>query len=375
MTTLQRSLHATAPRVARAPKPTDLDHHDRAVGHLYFRAFAPRGHPPDAPDITTWAIGPFPGRDFHPLDRCRYGLHGDLVIEGMEAAIPILLSAAVEHALESTNPVHALGAADGSSRFGTHQSPSHPSRASMKRGPFPTWPAFPTSEYYDPLRLPLDHPGHFPGSPVIGRASLPATPQTGGAETALPSSQDDHPHVQRPIRRRVHQRPLLDQERLPWPSPSPDRLGSLYSRPQAGPLDDACSGFTHVADRAVAPAPLRTRPLDHARGLHYRGPRHLPGPDSHRQAALNLSLLRHLVLLSSWRRSSLGAPGERTSACPRQACDSRGGPAARTRRLRVGLVGWGDTRSMRAASAQLGPASGVCQRFSRRRPRRSARIR
>ena len=40
------------------------------------------------------------------------------------------------------------------------------------------WPAFPTPEYYDPLRLPLDHPSHFPGSPVIGRASLPATPQT-----------------------------------------------------------------------------------------------------------------------------------------------------------------------------------------------------
>ena len=44
----------------------------------------------------------------------------------------------------------------------------------MKRGPFPTWPAFPTSEYYDPLRLPLDRPSHFPGSPVIGRPSLPS---------------------------------------------------------------------------------------------------------------------------------------------------------------------------------------------------------
>jgi hypothetical protein len=40
----------------------------------------------------------------------------------------------------------------------------------MKYGPFPMWPAFPTPEYYDPLRLPLDHPGHFPGSPVIGQA-------------------------------------------------------------------------------------------------------------------------------------------------------------------------------------------------------------
>ena len=40
----------------------------------------------------------------------------------------------------------------------------------MKRGPFPMWPAFPTPECYDPLRLPLDHPSHFPGSPVIGQA-------------------------------------------------------------------------------------------------------------------------------------------------------------------------------------------------------------
>ena len=166
----------------------------------------------------------------------------------------------------------------------------------MKCGPFPMWPAFPTSEYYDPLRLPLDRPHHFPGSPVIGRASLPATPQTGGAETALPSSQDDHPHVQRPIRRRVPQRPLLEQERFPWPSPCADGLGSLLTRPQAGHLNDAYSGFTHVADRAIDPAPLRTRPLDHARGLHYQGPRHLPGPDSHRQAALNLSPLRHVDL-------------------------------------------------------------------------------
>jgi hypothetical protein len=50
----------------------------------------------------------------------------------------------------------------------------------MKYGPFPTRPAFPTPEYYDPLRPPLDHPSHFPGPPVIGRASLPTTPQATG---------------------------------------------------------------------------------------------------------------------------------------------------------------------------------------------------
>jgi hypothetical protein len=93
---------------------------------------------------------------------------------GCRGGDPDLLSAAVEHALESTNSVHALGAADGSSRYGTHQGPSRPPHASMKHGPFPMWPAFPTSEYYDPLRLPLGRPPHFPGSPVIGGASLPA---------------------------------------------------------------------------------------------------------------------------------------------------------------------------------------------------------
>ena len=50
----------------------------------------------------------------------------------------------------------------------------------MKYGPFPMWPAFPTSEYYDPLRLPLDHPSHFPGSPVIGEASFPSPRRRSG---------------------------------------------------------------------------------------------------------------------------------------------------------------------------------------------------
>jgi hypothetical protein len=161
----------------------------------------------------------------------------------------------------------------------------------MKYGPFPMWPAFPTSEYYDPLRLPLDHPMPLPGFAGYRPGIASRHPAGDGAETALPSSQDDHPHVQRPIRRRVPQRPLLDQERFPWPSPSHNRLGTLFLRPKTAVANDAYSGFTRVADRAVDPAPLRTRPLDHARGHHYQGPRRLPGPDSHRQAALNLSLL------------------------------------------------------------------------------------
>jgi hypothetical protein len=135
-------------------------------------------------------------------------------------------------------------------------------------------------------------PTHFPGSPVIGRHRFPP-PRRRRAEEALPSSQDDHPRVQRPIRRRVLQRSWIPGA---FHGPCRRLNGSAPSWPTqtAGSLDDACSGFTHVADRTVASAPLRTRPLDHARGHNYRGPRRLPRPDSHRQAALNLSLgLRH----------------------------------------------------------------------------------
>ena len=164
----------------------------------------------------------------------------------------------------------------------------------MKYGPFPTWTAFPTSEYYDPLRLPLDRPHHFPGSPVIGGASLPSPRRRRG--------RDGSPGFPgRPSARSTPNTPEGSSAPAPRPrAPSmafavrePARL-PLFPAP-GGSLDDACSGFTHVADRTVAPAPLRTRPLDHARGHRYRGPRRLPGPDSHRQAAPNLSLLRHVV--------------------------------------------------------------------------------
>ena len=166
----------------------------------------------------------------------------------------------------------------------------------MKRGPFPMRPAFPTPEYYDPLRLPLDHPMPLPGFAGYRPGIASLAPQAIGVETALPSSQDDRSHVQRPYTPEGSSAPapgtrthsmafaVIEPARLPLP------------RPKTGPLDDAYSGFTRVADRAVDPTPLRTRPLDHARGHHYRGPRRLPGPDSHRQAALNLSPLRHVDL-------------------------------------------------------------------------------
>jgi hypothetical protein len=75
----------------------------------------------------------------------------------------------------------------------------------------------------------------------------------------------------------------------------------LLVRLSADRRNDA-AGFTSCCGLVSCSAPLRTRPLDHARGLRYRGPWRLPGPDLHRLAALSLSLgYVTTTSLSSWR--------------------------------------------------------------------------
>jgi hypothetical protein len=161
----------------------------------------------------------------------------------------------------------------------------------MKCGPFaPGGLCCPADRhYYDPLRLPLGRPNHFPGSPVIGGHRFPSPRRRRG--------RDGSPEFpRRPSARSTPTTP----EGSSTPTPGTRALSMAFadlrparhplSPPEGGPFDDAYSGFTRVADRMIASAPLRTRPLDHARGHRYRGPRRLPGPDSHRQAALNLSL-------------------------------------------------------------------------------------
>jgi hypothetical protein len=49
------------------------------------------------------------------------------------------------------------------------------------------------------------------------------------------------------------------------------------------------AGFAGRCGPASCSTPLRTPPLGDARGLDYRGPWRLPGPDLHRLAALSLS--------------------------------------------------------------------------------------
>lgn len=115
----------------------------------------------------------------------------------------------------------------------------------------------------------------------------------------------------------------------------------LLDPPSRVRRDDA-AGFTSCCGLVSCSVPLRTPPLDDARGPHYRGPWHLPEPDFHQLAALSLSLSYVTTTsLSSWRPScwthssnagsmALRRRPSRSSACGRErancALNRRSGP-------------------------------------------------
>ncbi len=169
----------------------------------------------------------------------------------------------------------------------------------MKQGPFaPGGLCCPAHRhYYGPLRLPLGC------RPLRGFAAYrPAhSLRRDGAEEGLPSSQDNLLTVPRPITPAGPSAPAPGSGVRSVAFALFLRARLLLGRPKAVNNDDA-AGFTFVADRPVDPAPLRTRPLDHARGLHYRGPWRLPGPDFPQLAALSLSIgYVTMTSLSPWR--------------------------------------------------------------------------
>ena len=155
----------------------------------------------------------------------------------------------------------------------------------MKRGPFPMRPAFPTSETYDPLRPPLDHHEPLPGrAGIASRQSRRRRGRDGSPEfLGRPSARSTPTHAggflsARSRTTNAFHRLRRDRTGSAPPNPAP-RRGRLTTLTQASHM---------LQTRAVDPAPLRTQPPSHARGHHYRGPRRLPAPNSHRQAALNL---------------------------------------------------------------------------------------
>jgi hypothetical protein len=94
---------------------------------------------------------------------------------------------------------------------------------------------------------------------------------------------------------------------------------------------NGAAGFTSRYGLISCSTPLRTPPLDDARGPHYRGPWRLPGPDSHRLAALSLSLSYVTTTsMSSWRPSCWTHSEYRVRITRCRASGTAGTPATST---------------------------------------------
>src|SRR4029453_4081476 len=121
---------------------------------------------------------------------------GDLVKQGMKPALRLLLGTAVQHALQRTGCVQAIGLRGGPSpQAGPHRSPPCTRVASMKQGPFPPaglcCPA-PSSGTTTPSDS-LVAARHFPVVAGYRRARFP-DPQTRGHRGPLqfPRHPSDH---------------------------------------------------------------------------------------------------------------------------------------------------------------------------------------
>ena len=123
----------------------------------------------------------------------------------------------------------------------------------MKRGPFaPAGFCCPAHRhYYDPLRLPLSS-SPFPGITGYRRASLPNAPQALGPRRLSPVPE----MTIRPFHAHYAGGFLGARSRIPGTFRGLRRRGTGSAPPlpppAGGPIDDACSGFTRVADRTVA---------------------------------------------------------------------------------------------------------------------------
>jgi hypothetical protein len=156
---------------------------------------------------------------------------------------------------------------------------------------------------------------HFP---CVGyrRACFPG--RRPGVKEGLSSSHDTPPTVPLPMRRGVLGHPLQVPWCRPWLRQPNTGSAPPWPRSRGGFSDDA-AGFASCCGPVGCSTPLRTRLLGHARGLRYRGPWRLPGPDSHRLAAVSLSLGYAADLLSLWRPNCWTHEGHTNSRSGPQA--------------------------------------------------------
>src|SRR4029453_18237127 len=230
----------------------------------------------------------------------------------MEAAMRLLLGTAVQHTLQGTGPVQAIGLCGGPSpHAGTHRSSPSSMRVD-EAGALPSGRVVLSRtvwRYYDPLRLPG---GRLPLPGLAGyRQALLPEPRRLGATEGLSSSHDNLPTVPRPLRRRVPWHPLQAPRCRPWPSPSEYRLGSLLAA-CAVILNDAagfasCCGPVGCPPRTGAVFPRLDPGLSPDAGVL------LPGPWASPRAGLTRAGRRELVARLR-RRSLLSVvPGARAT--------------------------------------------------------------
>jgi hypothetical protein len=164
----------------------------------------------------------------------------------------------------------------------------------MKQGPFaPSGLCCPADRhYYDPLRLPLDNPP-FPGSAGYRKATLPG-PQYPGSRRLSPVPRTTF----RPFHVPYAGRFFDDRSRseIAFHGLRQTSTGSAPPWPARGRgLNDDAAGFTSCCGLVGCTPPegachsTSTPPFRATPGVSYRGPWRLPGPDSHRLAALNLT--------------------------------------------------------------------------------------
>ncbi len=178
---------------------------------------------------------------------------GDLVIKRMESTCPVLLGTAIQHALEGSNRVHALGAADGPSRdLGTHQGSSVHLSCIDEAG------ALPSRQVVLSCPSPVLRPPPTPSRPLpiagYRRARFPTARSSRGrgGSPQFPGQPSDRSTPTTP-----------EGSSTPAPGPKTSSMAFTTERWARHPLDPPLTGRKRLTTLARASLSLRTGQLLH----------------------------------------------------------------------------------------------------------------